>query len=222
MTKIKICGLTRPTDIDMVNQICPEYIGFVFAHSRRQVSETTARKLKAMLDPAITAVGVFVNEHIDTIIRLCRLGVVDVIQLHGDEDEEYIRQLKSNVDNPIIKAVRVRSTWDFIEADHYACDYLLFDAYHKDQYGGSGETFDWTYIGKVEKPFFLAGGINGDNVTDAISLTSPYCIDVSSGVETDGFKDFSKIVDIITKIRSVSICQKEDSESMEDNIFLKH
>lgn len=221
MTRIKICGLSRPADIVMVNEVRPDYIGFVFTQSHRQVSEAQARQLKEMLHPAITAVGVFVNEETDTIVRLCRLGIIDVIQLHGDEDEEYIKLLKSTVSNPVIKAVRVRSAWDVIEARRLSCDYLLFDAYHKDRYGGNGVSFDWAYISGTEKPFFLAGGINGSNVAEAIVLTNPYCIDVSSGVETDGYKDYSKIVDIITKVRSVSACQKDDLESTEDSIFRK-
>lgn len=203
MAKIKICGLTRPIDIEMVNKACPDYIGFVFAPSRRQVSETTARQLKELLLPSIQAVGVFVNEEIDTIIRICRLGIIDIIQLHGDEDEDYIKKLRESVTNPIMKAIRVRSTWDIIEAEHLSCDYLLLDTYKENQYGGSGEAFDWTVITKIEKPFFLAGGINNVNALDAIESSRPYGIDVSSGVETDGLKDFYKIDDIITKVRSV-------------------
>jgi phosphoribosylanthranilate isomerase len=203
MTKIKICGLTRSVDITVVNEVLPDYIGFVFAKSRRQVSETNAKELKAKLHSGIQAVGVFVNEDPEQIIRLCSLGIIDIIQLHGDENYEYIRKLKARVSNPIMKAVRVRSSEDIRKANEYDCDYLLLDAYSADQYGGSGEAFDWSLITKVNKPFFLAGGIEKDNVLSAITQTFPYAIDVSSGVETGGFKDRDKMNDIIAIVRSV-------------------
>jgi phosphoribosylanthranilate isomerase len=203
MPKIKICGLSRLVDIDMVNEARPDYIGFVFAKSKRQVTEETASLLKSRLDPAIKAVGVFVNEESDTIIHLCRTGTIDIIQLHGDETEEDIQRLRQAVTNPIIKAVRVRTAEDICGAQQQSCDYLLLDAYREDQYGGSGETFDWSVITQAGKPFFLAGGIHAGNVINAIRLAEPYCIDVSSGVETDGYKDRSKINEIIMKVRSV-------------------
>jgi phosphoribosylanthranilate isomerase len=203
MAKIKICGLSRPVDIETVNEALPDYIGFVFAESRRQVGEHTAKSLKELLDPRIRAVGVFVNEDMDKIIRLCRLGIIDIIQLHGDESEDYLADLRKEVSNPVIGAVRVRSAWDIIEAENRACDYLLLDAYKDNRYGGSGEVFDWSVITRLEKPFFLAGGIHAENVIAAIRSSNPYCIDVSSGVETGGFKDRNKIIDIVTKVRSV-------------------
>lgn len=203
MAKIKICGLSRPEDIRMVNEALPDFIGFVFAPSRRQVSEATAKSLKELLDPRIQAVGVFVNEDMDTIIRLCRLSIIDVIQLHGDEDEDYVNHLRKEITNPIIRAVRVRSAWDINEAEKLNGDYLLLDAYKDNQYGGSGETFEWSVIKRMEKPFFLAGGIKPENVITAIKTSRPYCIDVSSGVEAEGLKDRNKIIDIVTKVRSV-------------------
>lgn len=203
MTKIKICGLSRPADIEMANEALPDFIGFVFAPSRRQVSETTAKHLKELLNPRIKAVGIFVNEDIDKILRLCRLGIIDIVQLHGDEAEDYVGNLRKETANPVIRAVRVRNTWDIIEAENKNCDYLLLDAYKDSQYGGGGETFDWSVIHQLEKPFFLAGGIHTGNVEAAIRSSNPYCIDVSSGVETGGFKDRNKVIDIVTKVRSV-------------------
>jgi len=203
MTKVKICGLSRPIDIDMVNTVLPDYIGFVFAKSRRQVTEVMAKELKERLLPQIQAVGVFVNEELEKIMHLCKDGIIDLIQLHGDEDENYIRELRKGVKNPIIKAVRVRNTKDIEEAAKLTCDYLLLDTYKEGLYGGSGEIFDWSVITKIEKPFFLAGGLHTENILQAISQANPYCIDVSSGVETDGIKDRNKIIDIITKVRSV-------------------
>ena len=142
MAKIKICGLSRPIDIDIVNEALPDYVGFVFAKSKRQVSTILAAELKMRLNPDILAVGVFVNEEIEHIIQLCRTGTIDIVQLHGDETKEYIHKLKASIMNPIIKAVRVRSTEDIISASELSCDYLLLDAYRENQYGGCGETFD--------------------------------------------------------------------------------
>jgi len=203
LIRIKICGLSRPADIQMVNMAKPDYIGFVFAKSRRQVDSMTASELKNMLNPDIKAVGVFVNEELDKIIDICRENIIDLIQLHGDETEDYIRKLKAKVNKPVIKAIRISSQNDIKYNECESCDYLLFDTYTKDQYGGSGVSFDWSLIGNAKKPFFLAGGIKEENVLEAIRQTSPYCIDVSSGVETDGYKDFSKIIGIINTVRGV-------------------
>jgi len=205
MTKIKICGLTRQADIEMVNIAKPDYIGFVFAKSRRQISWQTAARLKALLDPSIKAVGVFVNEELDQIVSLCKEKIIDIVQLHGDESREYIKKLRAAVDNLIIKAVRVKEGFDGEELDFEDCDYLLFDSFREDTYGGSGVSFDWSLIGRLDKPFFLAGGINQENVTEAIKRVAPYCIDVSSGVETDGYKDFAKVMDIVNTVRSVRL-----------------
>ena len=201
MTRIKICGLVRKQDIDAVNIAMPDYVGFVFAKSKRQVDEGRAKLLKACLNPSIKAVGVFVNEDIRTIIKLCCSDVIDVIQLHGDEDDVYIRKLKSSVPNRIIKAIRVKDQDDIKKAMHLSCDYLLLDAYHEGQYGGTGRSFDWSVIENVSKPFFLAGGINCSNIAQAIEMHKPFCIDVSSGAETDGYKDPRKIIDIVARVR---------------------
>jgi phosphoribosylanthranilate isomerase len=203
MARIKICGLSRTADIEMVNIAKPDYIGFVFAESKRQIDKVTAARLKMLLNPTIKAVGVFVNEAIETITGLCRESIIDIIQLHGDETEDYIKKLKASVHNPIIKAVRIKSGCDKKQTEFKSSDYLLFDTYKNNQYGGSGEAFDWSLIAATDKPIFLAGGINQDNVSEAIKQTDPYCIDVSSGVETNGYKDFNKIINIINTVRSV-------------------
>lgn len=203
MTKIKICGLFRSVDIDMVNEALPDYIGFVFAKSKRQVNDALAKELKARLNPNIKAVGVFVNEDIDKIIWLCRENIIDIVQLHGEENEETIKELKININNPIIKATRVKDSKDIKNVGGLSSDYLLLDAYKEGQYGGSGDVFDWSIISKISKPYFLAGGINSDNILQAINRVKPYAIDISSGVETDGVKDRVKIIDIISKVRQV-------------------
>lgn len=202
MTKLKICGLSRMQDIDAVNALLPEYIGFVFAESRRRVEEETAEALAARTDSRILKTGVFVNEDPEKILRLCRNGVIDLVQLHGDEDGEYLLSLKETLPNPVIKAVRVRTAAEILEADSLPCDFLLLDTYAKEQYGGSGTAFDWSVIPALQKPYFLAGGLHCDNVLQALTACSPYALDISSGVETGGFKDPEKIRNMIQLIRS--------------------
>lgn len=202
MIKLKICGLSRMQDIDAVNALLPEYIGFVFAESRRRVEEETAEALAARTDSRILKTGVFVNEDPEKILRLCRNGVIDLVQLHGDENREYLLFLKEKLPNPVIKAVRVRTAAEILEADSLPCDFLLLDTYAKGQYGGSGAAFDWNVIPALQKPYFLAGGLYCDNVLQAVSACKPYALDISSGVETDGVKDPEKIRNIIQLIRS--------------------
>jgi len=202
-TKIKICGLTRIQDIEYVNEALPDYIGFVFAKSRRQVTSEAASQLKKILDPGIKSVGVFVNESINAIADICRRGIIDVIQLHGNEDENYINALGNNVNNPVIKAVRIKDSDSLKEAEHLRCDFLLLDSYSDKEYGGTGKTFDWEFAQSIDKPFFLAGGIQFENAEAAIKSSRPYCLDVSSGVETNGFKDKNKILQLVNMVRSV-------------------
>lgn len=204
MTKIKICGLSRTEDIIAVNEAMPDYIGFVFAESKRRVSIAQAKELKALLDPKIKAVGVFVNAPIEMIVSCCNEGIIDLIQLHGDESKEYIEILKAETGKPIIKAVRVKNRADIIDAEDCPCDCLLFDTYVKDQFGGSGEQFDRSLIPKRSKTFFLAGGLDSRNIIEAVKRCDPFCVDISSGVETDGFKDKVKIKEIVTIVRSIS------------------
>ena len=203
MTKVKICGLTRSEDILAANQFHPDYIGFVFAKSRRQVNAAAARKLKSALDGGIKAVGVFVDDGIDVIESLIKENVIDAVQLHGNEDEEYITNLREKISVPIIKAVSVRSSEQVLSASRLPCDYLLLDTYIPGGQGGSGKSFDWTIIPKIQKPYFLAGGLDCRNVADAIKMLHPYGADVSSGVETGGLKDNGKMAEFISKVRSV-------------------
>lgn len=202
MSKIKICGLRRTEDILAVNEYLPDYIGFVFSQSRRQVTAEQARLLKEKLNPKIKAAGVFVNEPVSFIAKLVEKGVIDLVQLHGDEDGAYIRLLKREVSRPVIKAVRVQSVEQINRAQRLPCDYLLLDAYSKNAYGGTGDKFRWDIIPQnLSKPFFLAGGINESNIARAVKEARPYCIDVSSGAETGGFKDKEKIKQIINIVR---------------------
>lgn len=201
MTKIKICGLSRLEDIAAVNAARPDYIGFVFAASRRQVDFETARTLKQALDPDIAAVGVFVNHPVAEIIALAAAGIIDLIQLHGDEDEATVRLLQTQTGRPVIRAFRISSPADIKET---AADYRLFDTYDSSQYGGSGAAFNWDLLAGVSGDFFLAGGLNSSNIAAAIQQVRPYCVDLSSGVETDGIKDRDKIIEIVEKFRRIS------------------
>lgn len=201
MSLIKICGLKRECDIDYVNRHKPDFAGFVFSKSKRQITPQQAEKLKTKLKSDIKVVGVFVNEPMEFISDLCNKNIIDIIQLHGDEDENYIAKLKQFSDKPIIKAVRVQSTEQVLLAEKLECDYLLLDAYSESEYGGAGKIFNWDIIPQLKKPFFLAGGLNSKNVAIAIKQIKPYCVDLSSGVETDGYKDEDKIKIIIEEVR---------------------
>ena len=200
MSGVKICGLSRKEDIEAVNYAMPDYIGFVFAPSRRRVDIRTAAGLKEKLDQRIKAVGVFVNEDIGIISEIVQNGIIDLIQLHGDEDDLYIEQLKAVGGVAVIKAVGVGVALPSLPNN---ADYLLFDAISK-QRGGVGRAFDWQVLQTYSNfPYFLAGGLSLANVAEAIHLLSPCCVDVSSGVETDGLKDADKINEFVQAVRRI-------------------
>ena len=227
MNRIKICGLKRMEDVLAVNKYKPEYIGFVFAHTKRFVSDELAAELKSALDGSIRAVGVFVNEPIAHVVKLVSEGTIDVIQLHGQEDLNYVNQLKKELKKegkafpiPIIKAVRIDVSLEVTkekegeirkenqrlidEAKALGVDYLLFDAKVGGIPGGSGKQFDIAGLPPDEAigmPYFLAGGIGLHNVKQLLALRKPYGIDVSSAVETDGCKDKEKIRELIETVR---------------------
>ncbi len=198
MAKIKICGLKRLEDIEIVNKYKPDYIGFVFADSKRKVTHDLAGKMKDNLDSLIKSVGVFVDADIDEIIKLYEEGIIDIAQLHGLENEDYIKRLKqkSNYKLKIINAIEMSDEKDLKEYDNSLADYLLLDSGK-----GSGKTFDWRLIRKdLKKEFFLAGGLNAENIAGAIKEFNPYAVDLSSSVETDGYKDELKIKDVMEAI----------------------
>lgn len=221
--RIKLCGLTRREDILAVNASKPDYAGFVFAPGKRRLTRPEAQELRGLLLPEIPAVGVFVNSPIKEILSLTENRIIDLIQLHGDEDRDYMMELKSSLAPgiPVIKAIRVRQAEDMKEAENLPADYLLFDTYTKGLYGGSGKTFDWSMIPDIKKPWFLAGGINASNIMQAIK-TKAFCLDLSSSVETEGKKDPQKIKEIIQTVRSEQPCQKENLDSTADNLSPKH
>jgi len=198
--RIKFCGLTRPEDIGYVNEILPEYIGFVFwEKSRRYVDAQRAMMLRSALSGDIRAVGVFVDEEPDRIAELLNSNVIDIAQLHGHEDEACIRKLRNLTDKPLIKAFRIQSGRDVAEAEKSSADHILLDAGM-----GDGMTFDWTLLSKVMRPYFLAGGLDILNISDAVRKLHPFAVDVSSGIETDGIKDPEKMKDFATRVRFMS------------------
>ncbi len=192
--KIKICGLSRPCDVDFVNAALPDYVGFVFAESRRQVSFEQAKLLRNNLDTKITAVGVFVNAPLEIMEKAVTENIVDILQLHGQEDAATIKECKKRLPHTkIIKAQQVH------ESIPELVDYVLFDA----PKAGSGKVFDWSNLPKTKKAFFLAGGIGLHNIEQAMQYR-PYALDISSGAEVDGFKDKYLIEQLIRKVRHAS------------------
>lgn len=196
--KIKLCGLTRPCDIEAVNELQPDYIGFVFAKkSRRYVSPEKAEELKAMLAPGIQAVGVFVNEEPEQIVSLLEAGIIDVAQLHGQEDEREIRRLRELTDHPLIQAFRIDTEQDVERANASTADYVLLDS----GAGGTGTVFDWDLLQAIRRPYFLAGGLDTENLGTVKVKLNPYGVDVSSSIETDGYKDKEKMTAFVAAAR---------------------
>lgn len=198
MTKIKLCGLSRPCDIQAVNQLKPDYIGFVFAaKSKRYVSPEKAAQLKAMLEPDIQSVGVFVNESPEQVAALLKQGIIDIAQLHGKETESYIASLRALTDKPIIQAFRIASDADVERANASSADMVLLDSGN----GGTGTVFDWNLLQNIRRPYFLAGGLNPENAEDAVRVLKPRGVDVSSGIETAGLKDNEKMAAFMAAVK---------------------
>ena len=200
MTKIKLCGITRLCDIEAVNELKPEYIGFVFAKkSKRYVAPEVAEQLKRKLSNKIQAVGVFVDESVQQVAKLLREHVIDIAQLHGSEDDDYIRTLRELTNKPIIKAFRIQEESELDAIEACSADYVLLDSG-----AGCGETFEWRLIKNIKRPFFLAGGLDASNANRAVHEIHPYAVDVSSGIETNGFKDKEKMRTFVTAVRKKS------------------
>ena len=201
MTKIKMCGLSRLQDIEVANALALDYIGFVFAESKRKIAPVDAERLRKGLAPGITAVGVFVNETPQQVSALLHSGIIDMAQLHGDEDAAYIAVLRALTTAPIIRAVPVGSSLPLLPVE---ADYLLFDT-ASEQRGGTGQPFNWNFLqGYTGKPYFLAGGLHSGNVAAAVAALHPFAVDVSSGVETDGLKDPKKMAQFVGLVRGQS------------------
>ena len=199
-TKVKICGIFRPQDVEFVNEAKPDYIGFVFYEkSHRNVTPKQAKALKSMLNFNIQAVGVFVDDDISFIAKLANENVIDLIQLHGEEDSEYIAQLKELTHKPIIKAIKIgteREIEKLNTAFDLGADYIMLDSGK-----GSGKTFNWGISKEIKQPIFVAGGLNSQNIVEAIKIFHPFAVDISSGVETNDIKDKKKIMKIVDLVR---------------------
>ncbi len=197
MTKIKLCGLTRPEDITAANALEPDFVGFVFSpKSRRCVTAEQARALRSQLSPAIQAVGVFVDEEPERVAALLEAGIIDLAQLHGREDEGYLERLRALTEKPILQAFQIKTAKDLMRTQSSSADYILLDSG-----AGTGTTFDWGLLTSVRRPYFLAGGLGPDNVAQAIRTLHPRGVDVSSGIETGGVKDFHKMAAFLAAVR---------------------
>lgn len=200
MVKIKFCGLRRIEDIQYVNRLNIDYAGFVFSKSKRMIRTDLARILIENLSDEIESVGVFVNEEIDFVVKVSKFLHLDIAQLHGDESDFYIESLKNALDIEVWKALKVKANQPLDIPSH--ADKILLDTFVIGVPGGSGVPFDWNLITNVDlkKPFILAGGLNHLNVENVLKL-NPYAVDVSSGIETDGYKDFEKMKLFVEKVR---------------------
>ena len=223
--KIKMCGISKVETILAIVDAKPDYMGLVFAPSKRQVTVDQAKILVSELHKQyanrynrnviqwsndvvqefIKTVGIFVNETLDNLVTIATEVNLDVVQLHGDEDEAFIQSLKGRTNVEIWKAVQIRSAADAEAWIDSSADMLLFDAYHKDERGGTGEVFDWSCLDEFERPFMLAGGIDSTNVARAIRTVRPYGIDISSGIETEGVKDDEKIKAFTNIVRTIAM-----------------
>lgn len=210
--KVKMCGISKVETIPAVVEAKPDYMGLVFAPSKRQVTVEQAKILIEELHKqcinhydtkVVKTVGVFVNETLDNLVRIADTANLDAVQLHGDEDEAFIQSLKERTNVEVWKAVQIRSAADVEKWIDSSADILLFDAYHKDERGGTGEVFDWSSLDAFERPFMLAGGIDSTNVARAIRTVRPYGIDISSGIETNGVKDDEKITAFTKIVKSI-------------------
>ena len=217
--KVKMCGISKVETIPAVVEAKPDYMGLVFAPSKRQVTVDQAKILVEELhrgyakkygsdtehdkNDTIKTVGVFVNETVDNLVTIANEANLDVVQLHGDEDEAFIQSLKERTNVEVWKAVQIRRAADAEAWIDSSADMLLFDAYHKDERGGTGDVFDWSCLDTFERPFMLAGGIDSTNVARAIRTVRPYGIDISSGIETNGVKDDEKITAFTKIVNSI-------------------
>ncbi|HCT98501.1 phosphoribosylanthranilate isomerase [Aerococcus sp. 150760007-1] len=202
MVKVKICGLRRPEDIEAANAAKPDYVGFIFVpETKRYVKPDLAASFRRDLAADIQTVGIFVNAPIEEIVAICQAGTIDLVQLHGEEDQAYIEHLKGQVNQDIIKSVAVGNE---LVVDPNQADYLLFDSLSPSR-GGSGKIFDWQMVSAYQdKPFFLAGGLGVENIEEALKVVRPYAVDASSSLETDGVKDPVKMQEFVAKIREVT------------------
>lgn len=201
MAKIKICGLFRDVDTEYVNEAKPDYVGFIIgvSFSKRNIDYTQAEHLRSLIDKDIPTVGVFIDHPLEEVAKLAKNGIINIVQLHGSEDEEYIKALRKLIpDTPIWKAFVVKSEQDILKAEKSTADKVLLDSGT-----GCGKTFDWSSVSGISREFILAGGLNSDNIPKAVKQVNPWAVDLSSGVETDGVKDREKILRAVEAVRNI-------------------
>lgn len=199
MSKIKICGLTREIDAEYINEAKPDFAGFVIGveWSSRNINITQAEILRKRIDNSIPTVGVFIDYPVEKAAQLANTGIIDIVQLHGSENEDYILKLRSLSPNTEIwKAFVVKSAADIETAEKSSADRVLLDSG-----AGCGKTFDWSAVNRINREFILAGGLNSKNIPEAISQVHPWAVDLSSGVETDKIKDRNKILEAVAAVR---------------------
>ena len=201
MTKIKLCGIRCDQDAEYANAVMPDMIGFVFVKGRkRYVMPEKALSIRKKLSAGIIPVGVFIDEDIESICALVKNGVIDMIQLHGNESDGYVKKLKASISVPVMQAFQIKSEYDIINAKNSIADMILLDSG-----AGTGKTFSHSFIKNIERPYFLAGGLDPENVGKAVRTLSPYGVDASSSLETNGYKDIEKMIKFTAAVRSAAV-----------------
>lgn len=199
-TKIKICGLFRDCDCNYVNKANPDFVGFIFyPKSKRFVTDAMAINMRKIINPNIKTVGVFVDDDINHIKNLAENKVINVVQLHGHEDNKYIEILRKEMPQVTIwKAFKIQNQEDIEKAKNSIADRIILDNGY-----GTGQCFDWNLAKYLNRDFILAGGLTQDNVANAIKRFNPYAVDLSSGVETDNIKDLNKILKVVKTVKTI-------------------
>ncbi|MBQ6775722.1 MAG: phosphoribosylanthranilate isomerase [Synergistaceae bacterium] len=199
MVKVKICGICHESEIGIMNELMPDYVGFVFVPKNRHfIAPEHASVLRSKLQKGIQSVGVFANSSLKSVAMCVEVANIDMIQLHGNETGEYIAALREYTRRPIMKVYKVAGPIDAEKAMYSTADYVMLDGGN----AGDGKIFDWSMIGKLHRKFFLSGGLNPDNVLKALELSSqPYAVNVNSGVELNRTKDYRRVMKFISNVR---------------------
>jgi len=203
MARVKICGIKNMEEVKLINRYRPDFLGFIFAESKRRVSIEEAKILCNAIENGIRKVGVFVNEGFDNALYTADYCGLDVVQLHGDEGPELLQEyMRSPFE--VWKVIRVKDINDITKIRDFTSDRVLLDTFSETAYGGTGKTFDWDLAleAKKYKSIILSGGLNVQNVAEACRLVKPYAVDASSSLEENGFKTEEKVAEFIKQVRS--------------------
>lgn len=200
MVKVKICGICHEAEIGIMNELVPDFVGFVFVKkSRHFIAPEHAGYLRSKLRKGIKSVGVFANESLRSVAMCVETAGLNMVQLHGDETAEYIAALREYIRCPIMKVYKVARPIDAERAMYSTADYVMLDGGS----AGDGKTFDWSMLGRVRRKFFLSGGLTPDNMEQALLLDPrPYALNASSGLEANRMKDYRKVMKFILGIKS--------------------